>query len=127
MCPVLLAIVGREPSDAAAVCQHVGTDSWAVASVGIAEAATAPKKTIPISSRNAEVSEKVGSGCWGDGLSGPGKGRKGAGGTVWENELCSEGSTGGKRVYTRNRRRAKKLIPAEVYRVETPRRVTHET
>src|ERR1035437_11081238 len=47
-CPVLLAMVGREPSDAAAVCQHVGTDSWAVASVGIAEAA-APKNTIPLS------------------------------------------------------------------------------
>jgi hypothetical protein len=59
------------------------------------------------------VSEKVGSGCRGDGLSGPGKGRKGAGGTVWENELCSEGSTGGKRVYACNRRRAKKLIPVK--------------
>jgi hypothetical protein len=35
----------------------------------------------------------------------------GSDGTVWENELCSEGSTGGKRVYTRKRWRVKKLIP----------------
>ena len=36
-------------------------------------------------------------------------------GPVWEKTLCSEGSTGGKRVYTCNRRRAKKLIPDETY------------
>jgi hypothetical protein len=53
------------------------------ASVGIAEAA-APKKRIPLSSRNGELSEKAGFGCRGDRLSGPGKGRLGAGGTVWE-------------------------------------------
>ena len=86
-CPLLLATAGSEPSHAAAVCQNVGTDSWAVSSVGIAEAATAPKKTIPISSNNAEVSGKVGSGCRGGGLSGPGKGRKVADGTLWENKL----------------------------------------
>ena len=58
------------------------------------------------------MSEKVGSGCRGDGLSGPGKGRKGASGTIREKILCSDGPTGGKRVYTPNRRAAKKLIPA---------------
>jgi hypothetical protein len=31
---------------------------------------------------------------------------------IWEKIMCSEGSTGGRRVYTCNRRRAKKLIPA---------------
>src|ERR1035437_7045784 len=109
-CPVLLAMVGREPSDAAAVCQHVGTDSWAVASVGIAEAA-APKNTILLSPRNGEVSQKAGSGSCGDRLSGSGKGRLGLGGTIWEKILCSEGPTGGKQEYTPNRREAKKLIP----------------
>src|ERR1035437_10486625 len=56
-CPVLLAMVGREPSDAAAVCQHVGTDSWAVASVWIAEAAV-PKKRFRYRPRRGELSEK---------------------------------------------------------------------
>src|ERR1019366_335501 len=37
----------------------------------------------------------------------------GSSGTIWEKILCSEGSTGGRRVYTCNRRRAKKLIPAK--------------
>ncbi len=36
-----------------------------------------------------------------------------AAGTVAEKNLCSEGSTGGKRVYTLNCQRAKKLIPAD--------------
>ena len=79
-----------ESPHAAAVCVDGAADCWATTSVGIAGAATAPKKTIPISSNNAVVSEKVGSGCRGDGLSGPGKGRKVADGTVWENRLCSE-------------------------------------
>ena len=57
------------------------------------------------------MSEKAGSGSRGDRLSGPGKGRLEAGGTIWEKTLCSEGPTGGNRVYTRNRRRAKKFIP----------------
>ncbi len=34
--PVLLAPVGRESSDLAAVCKYDGADRWAVASVGIA-------------------------------------------------------------------------------------------
>jgi len=71
-------------------------DRWTAASVGIAQAAV---KTIPLSPCNGELSEKAGSGCSGDGFSGPGKGRLGAGGTIWEKILCSEGSTGGKRVY----------------------------
>ena len=44
-------------------------------------------------------------------FSGPLEGLLRAAGTVSEKQLCSEGSTGGKRVYTLNRRRAKKLIP----------------
>ncbi len=52
------------------------------------------KETIPISHRNGEVSEKAGSGSQGDGFSGPGKGRLGAGGTISEKPLCSVGSTG---------------------------------
>jgi hypothetical protein len=39
---------------------------------------------IPLSSRNGELSEKAGFGCRGDRLSGPGKRRLGAGGSVWE-------------------------------------------
>ena len=70
-CALLLATVGREPSDAAAVRSDAGADRWAAASVGIAQAAAAPKKTIPISPRNGEVSEKAASGSRDDGLSGP--------------------------------------------------------
>ena len=33
---------------------------------------------------------------------------------VSEKQLCSEGSTGGNRLYTLNRRRAKKLIPVNI-------------
>ena len=44
-----LAFAGGKPSDTAA-CQSVGTDSFDVTSVGIAEGAAEPKKTIPISS-----------------------------------------------------------------------------
>ena len=79
---VLLAPVGREPSDAAVVCQYVGADRWTAASVGIAQAA-APKKTMPLSPRYGELSEKAGSGCPGDGFSGRGKGGKEAVGTAW--------------------------------------------
>jgi hypothetical protein len=32
---------------------------------------------------------------------------------MWEDHLCSERSTGGKQVYTLNRREAKKLIPVK--------------
>ena len=45
-------------------------------------------------------------------FSGPSEALLRAAGTVSEKQLCSEGSTGGNRVYTRNSRRAKKLIPA---------------
>ena len=55
----------------AAVRSDAGSDRWAAASVGIAQAAAAPKKTIPISPRNGEVSEKAASGSRDDGLSGP--------------------------------------------------------
>ena len=72
-CALLLAAFGREPSDSAAVCQYAGADRWAAASVGIAHAA-APKKTIPISPRNGELSEKAGSGSRADGFRGPEKG-----------------------------------------------------
>ncbi len=41
--PVLLVAPVREPSDAAAVCQHAGADKWAVASVGIAKVVAAGK------------------------------------------------------------------------------------
>ena len=61
-CPLLLVVVGGGPSDPAAVCQHVGADRCAAASVGIAQAAAAPKTTIPMSPRNGKVSEETGSG-----------------------------------------------------------------
>ena len=57
-----------EPSDTRGGC----SDRWAVASVGIAQAAT-PKETIPISPRKGEVSEKAGSGCPGDEFLGLGR------------------------------------------------------
>ena len=47
-------------------------------------------------------------------FSGPLEGLLRAAGTVSEKQLCLEGSTGTKRVYTLNRRRAKKLIPESV-------------
>ena len=50
-------------------------------------------------------------------FSGPLEGLLRAAGTVSEQQLCSEGSTGGNRLYTLNRRRAKKLIP--VYTLRT--------
>ena len=61
--------------DAAAVRSDGGADRWAAASDGIAQAAAAPKKSIPISPRKGEVSEKAGSGSRDDGLSGPGEDR----------------------------------------------------
>ena len=60
-----------------------GGDRWAAASVWIAKPA-APKKMIPISPGNGEVSEKAGSGSQGDGYLGLGKGWLGAGGTLRE-------------------------------------------
>jgi len=66
---------------AAAVCQRALADRWTAASVGIAEAA-ALKKRIPLPTRKGEFSEKAGFGCRGARLSGPEKGRLGAGGTV---------------------------------------------
>ncbi len=50
-----------------------GMGGWAAASVGIAQAVAAPKKTISISPRKGEVSKKARSGCRDDGLSGPGE------------------------------------------------------
>ena len=81
---VPVAIAGREPFDETFICQHAGADRWTVASVGTAQAVAAPKKTIPISPRNGEVSEKAGSGCPGDGFSGLVKGWLGVGGTLGE-------------------------------------------
>ena len=80
---LLLVVVGGGSSDAAFVCQHVGADRWIGTSVGIAEA-VAPEKTIPLSSRNGELSEKAGSGSRGNGFSGSVEGRLGADGTLWE-------------------------------------------
>ena len=85
--PVLLATPGGEPFDETFIFQHAGADRWTAASVGIDQGAT-PKKTSPISPRNGEVSEKTGSGSRGDRLSGPGKGRLGGDGTVWEKKPC---------------------------------------
>ncbi len=56
--PLLLVAVGGASSEETFICQHAGADRWAAASVGIAQAAT-PKKPIPISPRNGEVSEKL--------------------------------------------------------------------
>ena len=53
-----LTIPRNPQSDAAAVWQHGAADRWTAASVGIAQAA-APKKTIPISLGNGELSEKL--------------------------------------------------------------------
>ena len=110
-----LAALGGESADETFICQHVGADRWTTASVEIAEA-TAPEKTISISPRNGELSEKAGAGSRGDKLLGPGKGRLGAGGTIWEKTLCSEGSMGGKWVYAINRREVKKIIPVRTGR-----------
>ena len=103
-----LVAAGGKPFDETFICQHAGADRWTVASVGIAQAVT-PKKTIPISPRNGEVSEKAGSGSRGDRFSGLGKGWLGASETLWEKNHArrAEGSTGGNRVYDRNRRRVK--------------------
>ncbi len=70
-----MATVGREPSDVVAVRSDGGAHRWAAASVGIAQAATALKDTIPLSPRNGEASERAGSGSRDDGLSGPGEDR----------------------------------------------------
>ena len=81
---LLLATVGREPSDAAAVCVDGAADCWATTSVGIAEAETAPQKTIPISPRNGELSQKGGSGSRAESSWGRGKGG-------WEPVILSGG------------------------------------
>ena len=68
---------------------------------------------IPISHRNAEVSEKAGSECWAESSWDSEKGG-------WEPVGPSErkfvlgGSTGSKRVYIRYRREAKKFIPVNI-------------
>ena len=69
------------------------------------------EKSIPKEPRHAAVSEKSGSRSGGALFSGPLEGLLRPAGTVSEKQLCSEGSTGGNRMYTLNRRRAKKLIP----------------
>ncbi len=74
-CPISALYRQVAHPDPAAVRSDGGADRWAAASVGIAQAAAAPKKTIPISPRNGEVSEKAGSGSRDDGLSGPGEDR----------------------------------------------------
>ncbi len=109
---VLLAPVGREPSDSAVICQYAGADRGVVVTGGIAQA-VAPKKTIPIPLRNAEVSEKDGFRGRDDGFSGP---RKGA----WmplpapQRKIVRwKGSVGGMWAYTPDRRRVKKLIPVK--------------
>ncbi len=90
----------------------LGGDRSTAASVEIAEAA-APQKRIPIFPRNGELSEMAASGNRGIRLSGPGKGRLGAGGTIWEKILCSEGSTGGERGVYSGPLEGQKIIPAE--------------
>ena len=91
------------------------------ASVGITQAVAAPKKTVPISPRKGEVSEKAGPGSRSNGFSGPGEGRLGAGGTPLGERLCPEGLTGSKRMYTCNRWRTKKLIPVNVANLRSAR------
>ena len=71
------------------------------------------EKSIPKEPRHAAVSEKFGSRSGGAAFSGPLEGLLRAAVTLAGKQLCSEGSTGGKRVYTLNRRRSKKLIPVK--------------
>ena len=68
----------------ARACQNASLRYTAGTRLATRGEAAAPKKKLPLSSRNGELSEKAGFGCRGDRLSGPGKGRLGAGGTVWE-------------------------------------------
>ena len=60
------------------------------------------------------MSEKAGSGCPGDDFLGLGKGWLGAGGTLWEKNHARRARRGN-RVYNRNCRRVKKLIPDQYY------------
>ena len=69
------------------------------------------EKSIPKEPQHAAVFEKSAFRSGVAAFSEPLEGLLRAAGTVSEKKLCSEGSTGGKRVYTLNRRRAKKLIP----------------
>ena len=107
---LLLAPVGREPSDAAAVCQYVGADRGVVATGGIARAVALKKNSSAIPQNGGVVAKRW---FWkpGQRALGTRKGWLEAGGTIWEKILCSEGPTAGNRVYTCNRRRAKKFIP----------------
>ena len=59
---VLLAPASRGPFDPTAVCQHAGADRWIGTPVGIAWA-KAHKKTMPLSPKYGELSEKAGFGC----------------------------------------------------------------
>ena len=70
---LLLAPVGREPSDAAAVCQYVGADRGVVATGGIARAVAVKKNSSAIP-QNGELSQKGGSGSRANGLWGLEKG-----------------------------------------------------
>lgn len=71
-CPVLLVALCGESSDAAVVCQHVGADSGAAGSYGIARAG-AIGKSIPRSGDGAvpEKTEGTGNHYRGSGLAGP--------------------------------------------------------
>jgi hypothetical protein len=82
------------------------------ASVGIADAAASIKR-IPLSSRNAELSEKAGLGCRSDRLSGFGKGRLGAGETVWEKNPVRRFRVEANWHTLTTTGRPRKLIPAE--------------
>ena len=113
--PVLLATPGGEPFDETFIFQHAGADRWTAASVGIDQGAT-PKKTSPISPRNGEVSEKTGSGSRGDRLSGPGKGRLGGDGTVWEKKPCRRVRLEANGCLLATAGRPKKLILDKKYR-----------
>ena len=107
---LLLAPVGREPSDSAAVCQNVGADRGVVATGGIGQAVALKGNGSAIPQEWRVVAKRW---FWkpGQRALGTRKGRLEPSGTIWEKTLCSEGPSGGNRVYTRNRRRAKKFIP----------------
>ena len=86
-----------------------GMGGWAAASVGIAQAVAASKKTIPLSPRNGKVSKKSGSGSRDDGLAGPGEDRSEFPERRTVRERLSWRPTN---IYLRVGR-AKKLIPAK--------------
>jgi hypothetical protein len=99
---------GGEPPDETIICQYAGADRWAAASIGIALGCSTPEND-PNTTRNGELFEKLVLDAGAAGLQDPERGGRGPVGPSGRKYCAPRDPTGGKRGYTPNRRKAKKL------------------